>query len=88
MQEYSVIGKSVLNVDALKKVRGMTQYTGDIKLPGMLYGKILRSRYPHARILNIDVSQAKQLKGVRAVVTGKINLDDLTPRIRELRSQQ
>jgi carbon-monoxide dehydrogenase large subunit len=71
MQEYSVIGKSVLNVDALKKVKGMTQYTGDIKLPGMLYGKILRSRYPHARILNIDVSRAKQLKGVRAVVTGR-----------------
>ncbi|MDP2726745.1 MAG: xanthine dehydrogenase family protein molybdopterin-binding subunit, partial [Dehalococcoidia bacterium] len=43
----------------------------DMALPGMLYGKILRSRYAHARILNVDVTRAQRLPGVRAVITGK-----------------
>ncbi len=71
MQEYSLIGKAVANVDALPKAKGMTQFTGDITLPGMLHGKILRGWYPHARILNIDLSKAKRLRGVLAVITGR-----------------
>lgn len=69
--EYSCVGKPFKNVDAWKKVIGAAQYTGDIKLPEMLYGRILRSKYPHARILNVDTSRAKKLIGVKAVVTGK-----------------
>lgn len=69
--EYTHIGKPYINVDSWKKVVGAAEYTGDIKLPGMLYGKILRSQYPHARILNIDTSRAKKLIGVKAVITGK-----------------
>ena len=71
MAEYSVIGKSATRLDALDKVTGAAQYCTDIKIPGMLYGKVLRSPHPHARIISIDTSKAEALLGVRAVVTGK-----------------
>lgn len=71
MEEHSVIGKRLCNVDALEKITGKAEYGTDIKLPGMLYGKILRSPYPHARILNIDTSKAERLAGVKAVVTAE-----------------
>jgi len=71
MGEFEVIGKPVPKVDATGKVLGQTQYVDDIKLPNMLYGKILRSPYPHARILHIDASRAKSLPGVKAVITGE-----------------
>ncbi len=76
MPSYSVIGKPIRNIDALKKATGVTLYTNDMKMPGMLYGKILRSKYAHARILNINIDKAKRLAGVKAVVTGK----DIIPR--------
>lgn len=66
----STLGTSVPQVTAQAKVLGRAQYAGDIKLPGMLHGKVLRSPYPHARIAGIDVSQALALPGVRAVLTG------------------
>jgi CO/xanthine dehydrogenase Mo-binding subunit len=69
MAEYSVIGKSVPRVDALEKVTGKAEYAGDFVIPGMLYGKIVRSPYPHAKIINIDTSKAKKFPGVRTVVT-------------------
>ena len=71
MGTYSVIGKPLPDVDISKKASGAAVYAADIKLPGMHYGKILRSRYPHARILNINASKAKRLPGVKAVITGK-----------------
>ena len=71
MSEFSVIGKSVPRVDGLEKVMGKAQFVSDYKMPGMLYGKILRSPYPHARINSIDTSKAERLPGIRAVVTGK-----------------
>jgi 4-hydroxybenzoyl-CoA reductase subunit alpha len=71
VKEYSVIGKSIPRVDAVVKATGQARYTADLELPRMLYGKILRSPYPHARILNIDTSQAEKLSGVKATVTGK-----------------
>jgi len=71
MPEYSVIGKPVPRVDARVKVTGQATYAADLILPGMLHGKLLRSPYAHARILNIDASRAERLPGVRAVVTGK-----------------
>ena len=71
MSKYSVIGKRVRRVDGPEKVTGNAKYTFDMVLPNMLYGKILRSPYPHAKILNIDTSPAEKLIGVKAVVTGK-----------------
>ena len=70
MSEYSVIGKPVRRIDGVEKVTGAAQYTTDIKLPGMLVGKMLRSPHPHAKILNIDTSAAEKLLGVKAVITG------------------
>ncbi|HLB11600.1 MAG TPA: molybdopterin cofactor-binding domain-containing protein, partial [Dehalococcoidia bacterium] len=71
MTEFSVIGKRVPKVDAVPKATGGAQYAGDLVMPGMLWGKVLHSPVPHARILNIDYSRALKLPGVRAVVTGK-----------------
>jgi 4-hydroxybenzoyl-CoA reductase subunit alpha len=69
--EFYVVGKRVPRTDSIFKVTGLAQYTADIKLPNMLIAKVLRSPYPHARILNIDTSKAERLLGVKAVVTGK-----------------
>ena len=69
MSEYAVLGKRLPRVDALEKVTGAAQYGGDVHLPGMLHGKFVRSKYPHAKILNIDTSEAEKLPGVRAIVT-------------------
>src|SRR3990167_3997775 len=71
MEKYSVIGKRLPRVDGKIKATGEGKYAADISLPNMLYGKILRSPYPHARILNIDTSRAEKLIGVKAVITGK-----------------
>jgi CO/xanthine dehydrogenase Mo-binding subunit len=67
---YEVIGKAIPRVDGVQKVTGTAVYAGDVSLPGMLWGKSLRSPYPHARILRIDASAAMQLPGVVAVITG------------------
>ena len=64
------VGQAIPQVTAREKVLGRAQYVADIKLPGMLHAKILRSPYAHARILRIDSSAALALPGVKAVVTG------------------
>ena len=69
VQERKYVGKPVGKVDALERVTGQAQYGADVYLPGMLYGKVLRSPRPHARIKRIDVSKARQLHGVKAVIT-------------------
>jgi 4-hydroxybenzoyl-CoA reductase alpha subunit len=74
VNKYSVINTHVHNVDGLAKVTGRATYTFDVKLPGMLYGKILRSPHAHARILSIDATRALELPGVKGVVTGKDTL--------------
>ncbi len=71
MEDYSVIGKSVPKIDSRVKVTGQAKYTGDLKFPNMLVGKILTSPHAHARILNIDTSEAEKLPGVKAVITHK-----------------
>ncbi len=76
MMKYSIVGHSVPQMDASEKARGMTEFVSDLRFPGMLYGKILRSPHPHARLLSIDSSKARRLKGVKAVVTA-----DDTPKI-------
>ena len=66
----STLGQSVPQVNARSKVLGRAMYAGDIKLAGMLHGKVLRSLHPHARIVRIDTTAARALPGVKAVVTG------------------
>jgi xanthine dehydrogenase molybdenum-binding subunit len=68
--EFSVVGKPVPKLDAADKAMGKAMYIQDIKLPGMVYGKILYSRFAHARIVSMDISKAAALPGVYAVVTG------------------
>jgi len=70
MGDLNYVGKSIPKLDAVDKATGRVQYIQDLKRPGMLYGKILYSRYPHAKIAHIDASRAKQLPGVRVVLTG------------------
>ena len=70
MSDYLYVGKSIPRTIETDKVTGRAVYMNDLKRPGMLYGKILYSRYAHARIKRIDVSKAKKLQGVRAVLTG------------------
>ena len=71
MAQFSIVGKDIPRTDARAKATGTALYTDDIKLPGMLYGKILRSPVPHARIVHIDVSKALALPGVKCVITGE-----------------
>jgi 4-hydroxybenzoyl-CoA reductase subunit alpha len=71
MEEYRVIGKRIPRIDGRVKVTGEAKYAADYNLPGMLWCKILRSPYAHARILDIDTSKAEKLPGVKAVITGK-----------------
>ena len=78
MENLKVVGKKIPKLDAPLKATGAAQYIQDIKLPGMLYGKILYSKYPHAKILKIDTSKAERLPGVKAVVTAK----DMPPNFR------
>jgi len=65
----SVIGRRQGRIDGFDKVSGRSAFTDDIKLPGMLHGKILRSPHARARIIRIDTSRAEALPGVRLVVT-------------------
>jgi 4-hydroxybenzoyl-CoA reductase alpha subunit len=74
MKKYNVINTPVHNIDGIAKVTGRARYTFDVYLPHMLYGKILRSPHAHAKILNISVSKALSLPGVKAVVTGQDTL--------------
>jgi CO/xanthine dehydrogenase Mo-binding subunit len=73
-EPFRVLNTHVHNIDGIAKVTGRATYTFDVKLPGMLYGKILRSPYPHAKIVKIDFSKAMEIPGVKAVVTGKDTL--------------
>src|SRR5919205_4624792 len=67
---FSVVGAPLPKVDAIGKVTGRALYADDIMLPRMLYGKLLRSPHPHARILSIDTRRALELPGVLAIITG------------------
>ncbi|MCL4182126.1 MAG: molybdopterin-dependent oxidoreductase [Burkholderiaceae bacterium] len=69
MTNLSIVGKPVLRPDAFEKVVGGKGFPVNIRLPGMLHGKLLRSPYPHAKVLKIDTSRAEKLPGVKAVLT-------------------
>ncbi len=66
----TVVGTAMRRVDAVEKVTGAARFTGDLVVPGMLHGRVLRSPSPHARIARVDVTAATGLAGVRAVLTG------------------
>ena len=68
---YKVIGTRPIRHDGNDKVTGRAIYGGDTRLPGMLYGQVLRSPHAHARIVSIDTSKAEALEGVRTVLTGR-----------------
>ena len=65
------IGKNTIRPDGADKVTGRAQYSADTVMPGMAWGKVLRSPHAHAVIRSIDTSKAEALPGVRAVVTAK-----------------
>ena len=65
------VGSRVPRVDSVDKVTGGAVYAVDLAMPGMLHGAVLRSPYPHAKIVSIDLSRARSALGVKAVVTGK-----------------
>jgi len=71
MTTYAVVGRPVTRQEGPDKVSGTFLYAADVALPGMLWGKVLRSPFPHARIVHIDTTRALSLAGVRAVITGK-----------------
>ncbi|MBI1729573.1 xanthine dehydrogenase family protein molybdopterin-binding subunit [Candidatus Acetothermia bacterium] len=68
-KEFSVVGQPHTRIDGSERVTGGAKFTHDIHLPGMLYGKFLRSPHPHAQIKKISTSRAEKLPGVRAIFT-------------------
>lgn len=72
-EDYELAGKedAYVRIDAEAKVTGRAVYTADVFLPGMYYCKLVRSSYAHARILNIDFTDALKVTGVKGVLTGK-----------------
>src|SRR5262245_8804530 len=64
-----VVGTSVRRIDAVEKVTGLARYVTDLEMPGMLHARLVRSPYPHARVVKIDTAAARAVRSVRAVVT-------------------
>jgi CO/xanthine dehydrogenase Mo-binding subunit len=78
VEDRSLIGRSLERQDARDKVTGRARYTVDLKIAGMLEGAVLRSPYPHARIIGIDTEDAVRVSGVMAVITAA-DLADIDP---------
>src|SRR5947199_6920050 len=68
---HRILGTPIGRVEGTEKVSGAARYSGDVSVPGLIWGKALRSPLPHARIARIDVTRAKALPGVLAVLTAK-----------------
>jgi aerobic carbon-monoxide dehydrogenase large subunit len=64
------VGRSVLRGDAARILTGRGRYVGDLSQPGMLHVAFVRSPHAHARIISVDVEQARRLPGVAGVLTG------------------
>lgn len=71
MPDFKIVGAAVPRVEAGDKVTGRTVYAADVHPAGTLWAKILRSPHAHARLRSIDVSRARQVPGVKAILTGK-----------------
>jgi CO/xanthine dehydrogenase Mo-binding subunit len=72
--KLKMIGGRVARIDGLEKTTGKAKYTFDMQLPGMLYGRFIRSPHPAAIIKNIDISQAQKYPGVKAIINTQDNL--------------
>jgi len=70
MADFEVVGRSVHRKDANPKVTGQALHVGNIEMPGMLHVAVLRSPFPHARIVRIEKAKAEKLNGVALVLTG------------------
>ena len=81
--DYKVVGTRPIRHDGVDKVTGRARYAADNSLPGMLWGKVLRSPHAHARIKSIDCSKALALPGVLAVVTSE-DMPDISPKLADL----
>ena len=68
-KQFKWVGTRPIRPDGVPKVTGRAQYGADMAMPGMLWGKVIRSPHAHARIRSIDASKALALPGVKAVVT-------------------
>jgi len=68
MSEFKVVGSNYPRHESVTKVTGRAIYTDDLRVPEMAYGRILRSPYPHARVLSIDTSQAKKVPGLLSIL--------------------
>lgn len=68
-RDLTVVGRRIDRLDGLEKVTGRARYSGDMKLPGLLYGRVLRCPHPRARIARLDTGRAAALPGVRAVLS-------------------
>ncbi len=68
-REYKYVGTRPIRPDGVEKVTGRAAYGADEDLPGMIYGKVVRSPHAHARIISIDTSKAEALPGVHGVIT-------------------
>jgi len=73
-----IVGTSARRVDGRDKVTGRALYAGDLRIPGMLHGKVLRSPVPHARLVRVDARAAEAISGVVAVLT-RDDLKDFDP---------
>jgi xanthine dehydrogenase molybdenum-binding subunit len=69
LSPLKTIGHPTPRIDAVERVTGKAVYSGDVRLPGMLYARVLRSPHPHARIRRIDASKAIALPGIKAILT-------------------
>jgi xanthine dehydrogenase YagR molybdenum-binding subunit len=70
-EKPTLLGTAVKRLDGPDKVTGRAKYTYDISRPGMIYGRIVRSPYPHARVVSVDLSVAEKAPGVKAVLAYK-----------------
>jgi xanthine dehydrogenase YagR molybdenum-binding subunit len=74
----TVVGSRVKRLDGPDKVSGRAKYTFDVTRPGMLYGRIIRSPYPHAKVVSIDLSPAQGIKGFKTALIVRDPKDDKT----------
>jgi carbon-monoxide dehydrogenase large subunit len=70
-QEHKYIGKRFPKPDDWDRATGALTYGVEIEIPGMLYGEVARSEFPHAKVVHVDTEKARQVPGIKAVVTGK-----------------
>jgi 4-hydroxybenzoyl-CoA reductase alpha subunit len=71
MKRLDVVGKREPMLDAWEKAMGRARFTDDLSLPGMLYGKILRSPLAHAKVLHVDLTEALRVPGIKDAISGR-----------------